>query len=635
MNSSETILKKYWNHSEFRHPQKEIIEAVNNRQNVLALLPTGAGKSICFQIPALMQDGICIVISPLIALMEDQVTGLKNKGIKAIALTSKYNEDETIKAFDNLQFGGYKFLYISPEKLQSEFIQDKISQLKVSLIAIDEAHCISQWGHDFRPSYLKIPILKELQSEANFIALTASATPLVLEDIIKNLALKNLQVFKKSFHRNNLIYHVIKTESILEKLKKILSSFTEPIIIYTNTRKNCIQISNYLLGYNFKSNFYHGGLSNDEKLSALQNWMNEKFPIMVATNAFGMGIDKSNVRAVIHLNLANSIENYMQEVGRAGRDGIKSYAFLLYNDHTIFESENFMLKGMADTPFCREVYVKLNQQYQISPGEFSENTYTFNLQDFCSTYDLPILKTYTAISTFENENIIELQQFANKKSSLKIIVSNNFLFKYEASNSKLEALLKVILRNYGGTFEQFISINEGYIAKKLDTSKNQVIKWLEELHFDQVIIYNKSSNNAQLKFLVPREDKFVMHQISKDIDYKNRAKIAKLKAVIEFVLNDEICRNIKLLEYFGETNVAKCGLCDICTSKKKRNEKINLKFISEEILKLFHENLILSSQDIMNRLEFDQKYIIKTLELLIEKNTLRLTSQNKFEKVIS
>ena len=635
MESPVEILKKYWNHSDFRSPQKEIITAVLNRENVIALLPTGAGKSICFQIPALMQDGVCIVVSPLIALMEDQVASLKKKGIKAIALTSKYSNDEVIQAFDNLMFGDLKFLYISPEKLQSEFIQEKISQLQVTLIAIDEVHCISQWGHDFRPAYLKIPILKELHPDVNFIALTASATPQVLDDITKNLQLDNVKVFKKSFERNNLVYHILKTERIFEKLKKILLNFTEPVIIYTNTRKSCIQISNFLSSTNFKSNFYHGGLTNDEKSQALMNWTNETYPIMVATNAFGMGIDKSNVRAVIHMHIPNSIENYMQEVGRAGRDQQKSFAFLLYNEHTIFESEEFLHKGIADPAFCSEVYIKLNHYFEISPGELSENSYTFDLQDFCTRYQLPILKTFNAINTFENENIVEIQQFANKKSSLKVIVSNRYLFDYEKSHPKLEALLKIILRNYGGTFEQFIAINEGYIAKKLQKTKYQTIQLLEQLQEDKIILYQKSNNNAQLQFLVPREDKFAMHQIARNITKKNEIKVKKLSDVIAYVTNDTVCRNIQLLTYFGEKNSQKCGLCDVCAAEKRKKDTIDFQEIAIQVLDLFEENSLLTADEIFQKLAFDEKNILKTLELLVEKNALRITLQNKFEKIAS
>jgi len=633
MISAKILLQKYWKHQSFRSPQEQIINAVVNNQNVLALLPTGAGKSLCFQIPTLLRDGICIVISPLIALMEDQVNSLQKKGIKAIALNSKYNKKETIQAFDNIRFGDYKFLYLSPEKLQSEYILEKISQLKVNLIAVDEAHCISEWGHDFRPAYLKISTLKKILPKTNIIALTASATPKVMEDIVNNLLLENIQIFKKSFFRDNLALKLIKTDNVLENLKQILLNINEPVIIYTNTRKNCINISSYLNNCNFKSNYYHGGLQNDEKLNSLNNWLKQITPIMVATNAFGMGIDKSNVRAVIHTSIPNSIENYMQEVGRAGRDGKKSIANLIYNKSTIFEFKNFLNKGIANTQFCKEVYIKINQFYQISPGEYSEKTYTFNLQNFCSIYNFPILKAFNALNILENENIIEIQQNINKKSALKTIVSSSYLFDYEKRNPKLDAILKIILRNYGGTFDQFIPISEIRIAKKLNIPKQHVIKLLIQLDFDKIIIYKKANTDSQLKFLVPREDNFIINRISRNIENKNKAKIKKADTIIEYILNDKICRNIQLLEYFGENNIEKCNICDVCISQKKHNQKINFEEISYRIITLFSTMKKLRADEIIYQLPYDKKYIIKTLQLMVEKNTLQLTSQNKFEKV--
>ncbi|NOQ91240.1 MAG: RecQ family ATP-dependent DNA helicase, partial [Flavobacteriaceae bacterium] len=541
MNSAKAILQKYWAHQEFREPQQEIINAVLDKQNTIALLPTGAGKSICFQIPALINNGVCIVISPLISLMEDQVNSLKKKGIKAIALTSRYNTNEVIQLFDNLQFGNYKFLYLSPEKLQSEFIQEKISQLKVNLIAIDEAHCISQWGHDFRPAYLKIAILKKIHPNTNIIALTASATPKVIEDIIKHLELDNIQIFKKSFFRKNIRIQLIKSDAIFEQVKQILVKVKEPVIIYTSTRKNTIQISNYLNHQGFKSTFFHGGLPNETKSKTLNNWVNESTPIIVATNAFGMGIDKANVRAVIHVHIPNSIENYMQEIGRAGRDNKTSNAYLIYNNSTIFESKTFIEKGIASTEFCKTVYGKLHENYQISFGELHEKSFTFNLQDFCNKYQLPILKVFSALNCFENEGIISVQQNVNKKSSLKVIVKNKYLIDYENKNQKSNTILKVILRNYGGAFDQFISISESVIAKKLNTSKTDVITLLHRLDTDNIIRYKKASNNAGIRFLVPREDRFVMHSISKNIENRNKTKISKAKAVVDYIANDKIC----------------------------------------------------------------------------------------------
>jgi ATP-dependent DNA helicase RecQ len=633
MNSALFLLKKIWNYQVFRDPQGEIINAVIRKQDVLALLPTGAGKSICFQIPALINDGLCIVISPLIALMEDQINSLNKKGIKGVALTSRLNREETINAFDNLQFGNFKFLYLSPEKLQLEFIQEKISQLNVNLIAVDEAHCISEWGHDFRPSYLKISILRKLHPEANVIALTASATPKVMEDMVHNLELENVTIFKKSFYRQNLNIKFFKTENVFEQLNQILSKINEPVIVYTNTRKSCIHISNYLNQNGFKSMFYHGGLPIDVKSESLKNWMNQSIPIIVATNAFGMGIDKANVRAVIHLNIPNSIENYIQEIGRAGRDGKKSFAYLIYNNNTIFERENYLRKSIADSKYCKNVYIKLNRFYQISPGEINKIPYSFNLQDFCSKYNLPIVKTFSALNNLEHENIIDLNQNTIKKSRLKIIVGNNYLFEYERRNPNLGKLLKLVLRNYGGIFEQFIPINEKLLANKLNSSRTEIIRLFQKLSTDKIIDYNQAFNDVEIKFLVPREDNFVFNTISKNIRLRNKIKINKSKAIIDYIVNDKICRNIQLLQYFGENKTSNCNNCDICSINRTKNIKISYDKIAEEIILLFANKQQIDSSEIFNQLSFDKKYIIKTLQLLVEKKALTLNLQNKFEKI--
>ena len=640
MKSAIDLLQKYWKHSDFREPQKEIIEAVLNNSNVLALLPTGAGKSLCFQIPAMLKPGVCIVISPLIALMEDQVENLQKKGIKAIALTSKYNLDQTIQAFDNIQFGNYKFLYLSPEKLQSEFIQEKIKQLQVNLIAVDEAHCISQWGHDFRPAYLKIHILKEIHPNTNIIALTASATSLVLDDIINQLQLKKVEVFKKPLLRKNLEIKIIATEDIYKNLKLFLKQIKGSSIVYAGTRKASVQVSRFLNRNGLKSTYYHGGMFYEQKIKHQNNWMSEKSLIMVATNAFGMGIDKSNVRSIIHVNLPNSIENYMQEIGRAGRDRSKSASILLYNKGTIDESQNYLFKSIADPKFCKEVYIKLNENYQIAKGEFFQKRVLFNLQDFCTKYDFPILRTFSAMHFFELENIIEINQNYGKKSSLKVIVSSRYLFDYEKRNPKLEELLKIILRNYGGTFEQFIPINESFIANKLSvniqqvkSNKQYVIALLKKLHYDKIILYNEATNDSELQFLVSREDNFVIHSITKNIKFRNKIKLDKAQKLIEFIQNDHICRNIQLSHYFGEINDIKCGNCDVCVNENKPQIKADHQKIASKILLLFQEKKQLSVNEIIEQLLFDKNFIIKTLHLLIEKNTLRLTSQNKFEKV--
>jgi len=626
------ILQKYWNHEDFRHPQEEIISKVLNGENVLALLPTGAGKSICFQIPAMLKRGICIVISPLIALMEDQVKSLNNRGIKALALTSKYNREDAIKAFDNLRFGNNKFLYLSPEKLQSEFIQYKISQLDVNLIVVDEAHCISQWGHDFRPAYLKIPILKQILPKVKLIALTATATPTVMNDIVQNLELLDVQIFNESFYRSNLFYNIIKTENPLHRLRQILLKINEPVIVYAGSRKKCINISNFLNKNNFKSQYYHGGMLMDEKTEALENWMQETIPIMVATNAFGMGIDKSNVRAVIHISIPYSIENYVQEVGRAGRDGRKSYAFLIYNNGLIIDFKSYLDKSIVTTKFIKKVYEKINQFYQIGNGELFDRYYELNLQEFCSVYDLSLLKTYYTLNTFESENIINIEQNSNKKSTLKIIVKSPILFEYEKLNPKLYNTLKAVLRNYGGAFDQGISINENILAKKLNQSKKEVIKALKRMKEDNIISYKESSTNLKLKFLVPRDKKFVMSKISQNLKRKNKIKIQKAKSIIAYVENNEVCRNIQMLNYFGEIDVQECGKCDVCLAKKKKRLITDHREIAVKITNMLKIDEPVSFDKLIEELDFDKESIIKTLQLMVEKNSIRLTSQNKIVK---
>lgn len=631
MTNVHSILEKYWGHINFRTNQEEIINKVITNENVIALLPTGAGKSVCFQLPALLKEGVCIVISPLIALMEDQINSLQQKGIQAIALTSKYNMDECITAFDNLQFGKYKFLYLSPERLQSEFIQEKIGQLKVNLIAVDEAHCISQWGHDFRPAYLKISIIKEIHPKTNIIALSASATPKVMEDIINILDLEPVKIFKQSFYRKNINIKLIYTDGILDRLKNLLSKINEPLIIYTNTRKSCIDISNFLNRHNFKSTFYHGGLTTQEKSTALNKWIEEITPIMVSTNAFGMGIDKKNVRAIIHLNVPNSIESYMQEIGRAGRDNKKSFAFLLYNNSTLFESENILKKGIADTKFTKNVYIKLHDYYQIGIGESTEKSFAFNISDFCSKYDLSILKTFSVLNNLENELIIDLKKNYNRKSRIKIIVSSNYLFDYEKRNAKLNELIKIILRNYGGTFEQFIPIDERFIAKKLNFTKSKVINLLNKLNNDNIIIYNKLDSDTEMRFLKPRDDNFIINSISKNLEFKNKNKINKAKSVVDYIQNNQICRNIQLLKYFGESHLLKCETCDVCIDQLSANPKVDYRIIANEIMQMFKSDSQLSSNDIINKLDHKRENIIKTLQLLMDRNTIAVNSQNKFE----
>jgi ATP-dependent DNA helicase RecQ len=631
MSNSLEILKKYWNYDSFRHPQEEIILSVINKKDTIALLPTGGGKSICFQIPILLKEGICIVVSPLIALMNDQVNSLIRKGIKAVALTSKLSENEIVNIFDNLQFGGFKFLYLSPEKLQSEFIKEKLRHINIQLIAVDEAHCISEWGHDFRPAYLNIHLIRELHPDIPIIALTASATEKVTNDIVTNLKLNNTSIIKKSFYRKNLAYQIFTVEDKLFRLQQILNKVKGPKIIYTNTRKKTVEISTQLNQLNFNTTFYHGGMTMDEKIKSYEDWMSESKPIIVATNAFGMGIDKSNVRAVIHINLPQSIENYMQEAGRGGRDGKKAFSIVLKNENDTYDLIKITKASIAPVKFIKEVYLKLNQYFHISYGELSHENFEFNLSDFCKVYKLPIVVTYNSLKTLDHESIILLDESYNRKSTVKFIISNNKVFEYLENNKSKKKLIQLLLRTYGGIFESNKIINENYVANTLGYSQLELKNILKSLHKDAVITYYNANNNAIIRFLVPREDSITINVITKSIDQRNTLKLQKVTSLIRFIENKKSCRSIQLLDYFDEKNIKECGICDICINQKSKNQKQNKNDIPELIITFLNENSEQSSQEIVSALGLKEEDVLFSLQLLLEKNILNVTSHNKYK----
>ena len=621
------ILKKYWNYPAFKAQQKEIIDCVLQHKNAVVVLPTGGGKSICYQVPALINEGVCLVVSPLIALMNDQVNSLIDKGIKAIAITASLNQEEIIQAFDNLQFGNYKFLYLSPEKLQSEFIQQKIKQLNINLIAVDEAHCISEWGHDFRPAYLKIPLIKELGIDAPMMALTATATQRVMNDIIENLKIADAAVFKQSLVRPNLALHVNNHEDVYFQLKRQLNKIKQPSIIYANSRRMVKDISSYLNKNNFKSSFYHGGLSADEKQLSFVRWMDEKTPIMVATNAFGMGIDKGNVQQVIHLDLPYSLENYMQEAGRAGRNDCNAVSTIFGNDHAIANLKSHYKKGLVTVDFAKKIYNYLNQYLYIAYGELPKNSFEFELTNFCNQYKTNILQTYNTLKLLEKEQILSFDENFNKQSTLKFVLSPNKILDYSEKNNS--SIIKTILRTYGGIFEHYIKINESIIAKKLNFETSQIKGLIIQLESNGLVKYNYNKNLSQLKFLVPREDDRTIHKIALDIKRQNTIKQEKINAVINYVKNTAVCRSKFLLNYFDEKVDKDCGICDVCLSSEKRT--INYLAITEQILVLLSKEKQLSTKEIVSIVNIESSIIITTLQNLLDTNKITINSQNKLE----
>ena len=627
MTSPEKILAEYWSFTSFRAPQKEIITCVLENRDAIALLPTGGGKSICFQIPALAKEGVCIVISPLIALMQDQVANLKKRDIKAVTIPSGSNQNEIVTLFDQIKFGKVKFLYISPERLQSDLIQQKIKELDVNLVAIDEAHCISEWGHDFRPSYRNIKILKEILPVVTFIALTATANKKVLADISNNLKLSNHQTFKKSFFRENLAYQVFKIEDKLGRLLQIFTKTKVPAIIYVNSRKKTEELANFLNANNFKSTFYHAGLSALEKQSAFNDWMTEKKPIIIATNAFGMGIDKPNVGLVIHYNLPSSTENYVQETGRAGRNGEKSFGVLLYNENDIYLQQQHTENSIPSILEVKEVHQKLYQFFRIANGEVLEETFSFNFLEFCKKYNFQVLKTDVILKLLVNHGIVEMNTSFNKRATLKVIGTHYTVLNFSKNNSAFKNFINVLLRTYGGLFEDEIKIDEFFLAKKAGITSTQVIKNLKILEEQHLVTYTPVNGTISLTFLLPREDDKTINRFSKEI--KQFLYLKKEKAIhfIKFVTNNKVCRSTQLLSYFDEEKESTCGICDVCI----RNKKIETKHLASKIIALLKEKGHLSSKEISSLLNIIEKDILIYLHALLSEDKIAIDNQNKFQ----
>jgi ATP-dependent DNA helicase RecQ len=620
------ILQKYWQHNAFREPQNEIIDSVLAGKDTFALMPTGGGKSICFQVPAMMKDGICIVVSPLVALMKDQVRNLQARNIKAIALTGGISVDETSDLLDNCQFGNYKFLYLSPERLQSEWIVDRIKALPVNLIAVDEAHCVSQWGHDFRPAYLKISLLKEHFPKVPFIALTASATKRVEEDIITQLKLDAPAIFTKSFERKNLAYMVFETEDKLFKIQQILEKNKQPSIIYVRNRKSCIEIASQLQTLGFTSTFYHGGLTSSEKEKNMNLWMEEKVQAIVATNAFGMGIDKANVKTVIHIQLPENIENYYQEAGRAGRNGEKAFAVLLSSPSDPIMAQSQFIDVLPDKNFLTTVYIKLCNYFQIAYGEGLDEEFTFNLNHFCLQYNFPAMKTYNALQFLDRQGIVTLSQEFSEKIMLQFIIESKEVLRYMSLNPADEEIILAILRTYPGIYENRQPFNLPLIAKKSNTDEQKIMLLLQRLSGLSIVDYVAKGNDSSIIFNEVREDERTINRVSKYLEAQNERKKAQLEAVIHYVTEKNKCRNRMVLEYFGEQTSEDCGICSYCISKtqKKDDGKLPDKIMS--LLKIQEMN----SREIQKLTKSAESDVIFALQDLLENNLIKVKPNNQY-----
>ena len=621
------LLQKYWKHNKFRSLQNEIITSVLSGQDTFALMPTGGGKSVCFQIPAMMNDGICLVISPLVALMKDQVANLQQRNIKAIALTGGIRSEEMIDLLDNCQFGNYKFLYLSPERLQSDWILERIKNLPINLITIDEAHCVSQWGHDFRPAYLQISSLKKHFPTTSFLALTATATPRVKIEIITKLGLNNPKIFEKSFARENIAYMVFEIEDKIFRIEQILKKNPEPSIIYVQNRKACLDISAQLQSLGFKATYYHGGLSSKEKDKNMQSWMNENAQVIVATNAFGMGIDKANVKTVIHIQLPQNMENYYQEAGRAGRNGERAFAILLTSPSDIIQANNQFINVLPDKKFLNLMYIKLNNYFQIAYGEGINEQFTFNLHHFCLRYELPTLKTFNAMQFLDRQGIINLSQEFSEKITLQFLIPSKEVIRYISINSNDEEIILAILRTYPGIYEMQTAFNLQLIAKKSNHKEAEILAVLKKLKEKEIIEYHSKNNDATIIFNEVREDERTISRVVKHLENQNQLKKEQLQAVVHYINEKSICKNKLILNYFGEKTTVDCGICSFCITKKIKKKDATL--LQNQIISLLKiEDL--NSRDIQSKTKNNPEEVIFVLQELLEKGFILVKPNNKY-----
>lgn len=609
--------------------QEEIIAAVLDGKDTVALLPTGGGKSLCFQIPAMEVEGICIVVSPLVALMGDQVNALKERGIKALKLTGGISFDELNTLLDNALYGNYKFLYLSPERLQQEIVQNYIKQMNVNLIAVDEAHCISQWGNDFRPAYKNITLLREIHPLVPIIALTATATPEVLEDTISELKMELPAIFKNSFVRENLSYQVFKEDDKLYRTEQLLKNNLGSAIVYVRNRKSTIEISEQLNSIGISATFYHGGISAKEKTQKLELWRNGRVSTIVATNAFGMGIDHPNVRFVVHLQIPESLESYFQEAGRAGRDGEYAVAVLLYNEYDKIYVKQQFVDSLPTTTDLKKIYRTLNNYFQIPYGEGEFTKHNFGFSEFCKIYDLNTLLAYNALNSLDRLGIIQLSQEFGRKSTLQFLISSEKVLNYFEKDITASVIGKTILRIYGGIFEMPTAVNLDLIASKTGQSIEIIISILKKMERDQVIEMTLQITDATLTFLVPREDDKTINVISREVEALNRKKTAQVNSVLHYIENTKTCRSVQLVSYFGETSALKCGICSVCKTDNSKLSNREMQNLAKQILALL-EGGDLSSREISEKLSFTEENILRVIKLLIDTEKIKTNPKNQY-----
>ncbi|MBQ8521622.1 MAG: RecQ family ATP-dependent DNA helicase [Bacteroides sp.] len=621
------ILKQYWGYDSFRGIQEDIIESIGNGHDTLGLMPTGGGKSVTFQVPALAQEGLCIVITPLIALMKDQVRNLRDRGIKALAVYSGMTREEIIVALENCIFGDYKFLYISPERLDTEIFQTKLRSMKVSMITVDESHCISQWGYDFRPAYLKIADIRKLLPDVPVLALTATATPEVVKDIQQKLAFKEgSHVFRMSFERTNLAYIVRPTENKQEELLHILNKVSGSAIVYTRNRKRTREVADLLNENGITATFYHAGLNNDVKDLRQKSWLTGNSRVMVATNAFGMGIDKPDVRIVLHMDMPDSPEAYFQEAGRAGRDGQKAYAVLLYAKSDKVNLNKRISDTFPDKDYIRKVYEDLQFYFQMAMGDGLGCTFAFNLDEFCRNFKHFPVQADSALKILTRAGYLEYTDEQDNASRLIFTLRRDELYKLQEYDSDTEKLLNTILRSYTGLFTDYAYISEESLEVRTGLTRQQIYDTLVMLTKRHILHYIPRKKTPYIIYTRERQETDRLYFGKEVYEERKESYATRIQAMIEYATAEENCRSRMLLRYFGEKNEHNCGQCDVCLEKHRTGiRQGEYQDMEGQILKLLGERPY-SSAELVNALPSDKEKVEQVVSFLLSEEIIRLTN---------
>lgn len=631
MQAIHSILKQYWGFEKFRPLQEEVIQSVLSGKDTLALLPTGGGKSLCFQVPAMAMDGVCLVISPLIALMKDQVFNLQKKGIKAVAVYSGLHAKVSEALLDSCVYGNTRFLYISPERLASDDFKARLGRMKICLLVVDEAHCISQWGYDFRPAYLKIADVRETLKNIPVIALTATATPKVVEDIQAKLLFKSKHVLRKSFVRKNLSFTVRNTENKEQQMLDILNRVQGSAVVYVRNRKRTQDYARLLNRHQLKADYYHAGLQPNERSKRQEDWINNKTRIICCTNAFGMGIDKPDVRVVIHMDLADSLEAYFQEAGRAGRDEQKAYAVQLYNNHDLVDLDKNIEEGFPEISFVKDVYDWLCGYLNIAFNDGVHKGFDFDLGHFAVSVKQNPVRVMSALRILAQQEIIGLSDSQFQVSQVKCICAKPTLFKFQEDHKALEPMVKFILRTSEGVFEDFVNIDEQTIAVRLKLTVDEVVRQLTALHKFSIFYYQPRANKPQVYLLQNRVKKQDLRLDTAFIAARKTDFEKRLKSVRSYVSDNVTCRTRLLVKYFGEGLDEDCGICDTCIARKK-NAFAGQEF--SDIARAVQNELMqaaLNSQQLSDRLKINPARLNEVIDYFLDSGSVMLTEEGKIK----